>query len=117
MYVEAVFYNPHDFSKSLIIRLPVDIGSTYTWINRSKLKKLNVKPMVLRRFRTIRGEIIEREVGEAIIKYMGERATTIVVFAEETDAKVLGVCSGRAWLRGRSTMREIRTLKPSRLLT
>ena len=43
------------------------------------------------RFRTIEGRVIEREIGEAVIECLGERATRIVVFAEETDSEVLGV--------------------------
>jgi len=42
-------------------------------------------------FRTVEGKLVEREVGEALIECEGERATTIVVFAEEGDVEVLGV--------------------------
>ncbi|WP_252900964.1 hypothetical protein [Vulcanisaeta sp. JCM 14467] len=45
------------------------------------------------RFRTIEGRVIERDIGEVIIESMGERATTIVVFAQEGDAEVLGAYS------------------------
>ena len=84
-------YNPHDPSKYLDLELIVDTGSTYTWIGHSRLEKLNIKPMGRRRFRTIEGKIIEREIGEAIIEYLGEKATCIIVFAEENDIEVLGV--------------------------
>ena len=84
-------YNPHDPSKYLDLELIVDTGSTYTWIRRSRLEKLNIKPMGRRRFRTIEGKIIEREIGEAIIECLGEKATCIIVFAEENDVEVLGV--------------------------
>jgi len=56
------------------------------------LEKLGVKPMGRRRFRTIEGRIIERYIGEAaVIECLGEKATCIVVFAEEDDVEVLGV--------------------------
>ncbi len=42
------------------------------------------------RFRTIDGKIVEREIGEVVIECLGERATTIVVFAEDGDSEVLG---------------------------
>ena len=45
------------------------------------------------RFRTIEGRVIEREIGEAVTECLGERATTIVVFAEDEDAEVLGIYS------------------------
>jgi len=35
--------------------------------------------------------VIERDVGEAELRVLGERAHCPVVFAEETDAEVLGV--------------------------
>ena len=84
-------YNPYDHSKFLDLELLVDTGSTYTWIKREKLEKLGVKPMAKWRFRTIEGRVIEREIGEAVIECLGEKATRIVVFAEETDSEVLGV--------------------------
>ena len=55
------------------------------------LEKLGVKPMGRRGFRTIEGRIIERYIGEAVIECLGEKATCIVVFAEEDDVEVLGV--------------------------
>ena len=42
-------------------------------------------------FKTIEGKLVEREIGEALIECEGERATTMVVFAEEGDLEVLGV--------------------------
>ena len=84
-------YNPHDLSRYLDLELLVDTGSTYTWIKSDKLRELGIKPMSRRRFRTIENRIIEREIGEAVIECLGERATCIIVFAEEDDVEVLGV--------------------------
>ena len=84
-------YNPHDLSKCLDLELLVDTGSTYTWIKRDKLKELGIKPMSRRRFRTIDNRIIERDISEAVIECLGEKATCIVVFAEEDDVEVLGI--------------------------
>ena len=86
-------YNPHDLSKCLDLELLVDTGSTYTWIKRSKLERLGIKPMTKWRFRTIDGRVIVRDIGEVVIECLGEKATTIVVFAEESDNEVLGVYS------------------------
>ena len=69
----------------------VDAGSTYTRVKRARLSALELKPRGRRVFRTIEGRLVEREMGEAIIECEGERATTIVVFAEEGGAEVLGV--------------------------
>jgi len=84
-------YNPHDLSRCLDLELLVDTGSTYTWIKRDKLRELGVRPMGRRRFRTIEGRVVEREIGEAVVECLGERATCIIVFAEEDDVEVLGV--------------------------
>ena len=89
-------YNPYDLSKCLDLELLVDTGSMYTWIKRGRLERLGIRPTGRRRFRTIENRIIEREIGEAVIECLGERATTIVVFAEDAedkDAEVLGVYS------------------------
>lgn len=84
-------YNPRDPSRYLELELPVDTGSTYTWVKRSRLKELGVESMGRRRFKTIENEVIEREIGECVIECLNRRATTIVVFAEETDNEVLGL--------------------------
>lgn len=73
------------------MELLVDTGSTYTWIPKKILKKLGLKPKTVRRLKTIDGKLLNRSIGEAVISYMGEQATRMVVFAEEKDAKVLGV--------------------------
>ncbi|MEM3440098.1 MAG: hypothetical protein QXQ76_04425 [Candidatus Bathyarchaeia archaeon] len=75
------------------LELLVDTGSTYSWIGREKLEGLGIRPMAKWRFKTIEGKLIERDIGEAIIECLGERATRIVVFAEGGDAEVLGVDS------------------------
>jgi len=83
--------NPREPAKSVELELIVDTGSTYTWVKRGTLESLGLKPKGRRRFKTIRGELIEREVGEASIECLGERATCMVVFAEEEDQEVLGI--------------------------
>lgn len=84
-------YNPHDVSKCLDLELLVDTGSTYSWVKRERLEHLNIKSTSKWKFKTIEGRIIERDIGEAVIESLGERATRIVVFAENGDAEVLGV--------------------------
>jgi predicted aspartyl protease len=88
---EVRLYSPRDLTKHLVLELLVDTGSTYAWVKRDKLEKLDVKPMTKWKFKTIEGKIIEREIGEAPIECLDERATTIAQFAEDGDAEVLGV--------------------------
>jgi len=84
-------FNPHDSSKQIELELLVDTGSTYTWIKRDRLEELGIKPMGKWKFRAIEGRVIERDIGEAIVECLGERATRIFVFADKEDAEVLGV--------------------------
>jgi predicted aspartyl protease len=80
-----------DLSKLQEVSLLIDTGSMYTWINRSTLKNLQIPPIGSRKFKTVEGKLIEREIGGTMIEYDGERVTTIVVFALEKDAEILGV--------------------------
>jgi len=84
-------YSPRDPSRCLEAELLVDTDSTYSWVKRSRLEELGLRPMSRWKFKTIEGKIIERDIGEAVVECLGERATMIVVFAEDGDAEVLGV--------------------------
>jgi len=83
--------NPQDNTKCIETELIVDTDSTYTWVRREKLEAIGIRPSKVRKFRTIEGKTIEREVGEAVIECLGESATRIVVFAEKGDAEVMGI--------------------------
>jgi clan AA aspartic protease len=78
-------------SGSKEVELLVDTGSTYTWVLDKTLKEIGVKPKKQWKFKTVDGRVIKREIGEAIVEWDGERATTVVVFAKEKDKEVLGV--------------------------
>ncbi len=86
----AKICNPQDSTKCVETELIVDTG-TYTWVRREKLEAIGIRPSKIRKFRTIEGKTIERGVGEAVIECMGERATSIIVFAEKDDVEVMGV--------------------------
>src|SRR5438309_7499309 len=89
-YADITIYG-RDSTRSKSIRLLVDTGSTYTWVGSKLLRELAIQPLKEREFRTVEGRKPRRRVGEALIEAFGERATTIVVFAEKNDARVLGV--------------------------
>ena len=80
-----------DPSRSEQVEILVDTGSTYTWVSKALLRRLKIGGRTARNFRSMDGSLLERRVGEAVVEYDGERATTIVVFAEECDAQVLGL--------------------------
>jgi clan AA aspartic protease len=73
------------------VELVVDRGSVFTWISRSVLEELGVRPRRVRRFRTVDGRVVARGVGVATIVYEGCEGDVEVVFAEKGDAEVLGV--------------------------
>jgi len=79
---------PHRFTE---LELVVNTGATYTWIKRERLETLGITPQRRRTFRTISGQLIDRDIGEALITCLGETATRIVVFAEKEDFEVVGV--------------------------
>jgi predicted aspartyl protease len=83
--------NPQDRARCLDLELIVDAGSTYTWIRRERLESIGVRPSGTRRFRTIEGRAVEREIGEAVIECLGERAIRLVMFAGRDDVEVMGV--------------------------
>jgi len=73
------------------LSLLVDTGAAYSWVPRNLLKKLGVTPTRKARFKTIKGEVIVREVGHVFAEHEGETAPTTVVFAEDKDASVFGL--------------------------
>jgi len=90
-YANVRICNKYDQSKCITVELLVDTGSTYTWVKADKLKSIGVEVTGKRKFKTIEGRVIEREIGEAVIEYMGEKATCIVVFGLDKDVEVLGL--------------------------
>jgi len=73
------------------VELLVDTGSTYTWVFKEILERLGIKSERERDFRTIESKFIRRAIGMGVVECMGERAPTVLVFAEDKDVKVLGV--------------------------
>ena len=73
------------------VRLLVDTGATYSWISRRTLEKLGVKPTRKMRFKTMKGDIVERDIGHVLVEYNDEEAPTAMVFAEDRDGNVFGL--------------------------
>lgn len=86
-----VFIKNLESSKEREVELIVDTGSIFTWVSRKILEELDVKPRRVRKFKTIDGRVIERFTGIVSIKYEDYEGDVEVVFAEESDAEVLGV--------------------------
>ena len=71
----------------------VDTGSEYTWITSALLAELGIGRERKQRFRLADGSVIERDLGYAIVHAGGTEAPDLVVFAEESDAVLLGAHS------------------------
>ncbi len=73
------------------VELLVDTGSTYSWIDKTTLEDIGIERKGKHKFKTIEGKILERGIGEAKINIDEKETFIIIVFAEDEDAKVLGV--------------------------
>lgn len=78
-------------TRSEEVRLLVDTGSTCSWISRKTLEKLGIKPVRKMRFKTMSGDIVEREIGHVFVEYDSEEAPTTLVFAEDDDGNIFGL--------------------------
>ena len=88
VYAQVTLKGPRGVRR---LRLLVDTGSTYTWLRTSLLREIGVKPVAEDAFETIEGQDAYRPIGEAVIEYEGDARTTVVVFAGEREAQVLGL--------------------------
>ncbi len=68
----------------------VDTGSTYTWIPRQLLERLDVRPQFQREFETADGRIAVRDMAVTMVRWDGETMPTLVVFGGNSDAVLLG---------------------------
>jgi predicted aspartyl protease len=73
------------------ISLIVDTGSEDTWIRRSLLEELGLKPRFARTYRTISNARVQRQVGPVEIECLGIQMPCPTVYADDEDANVLGV--------------------------
>lgn len=71
----------------------VDTGNEYTWIPSTLLEELGIRRERKQRFRLADGSVIARDLGYAIVHAGGTEAPDLVVFAEESDAILLGAHS------------------------
>ena len=68
----------------------VDTGSLATWIPADLLRKIGVKPEKKFRARTATGEVVERDIGYAILRVGRRQTIDEVVFARPGDLRLLG---------------------------
>ena len=73
------------------LELLVDSGATYTMINGTFLRKLQVRPLEEREFTLANGQMIKRKVGGVRIRIGDRQGFSSVIFGEENDQQILGV--------------------------
>ena len=73
------------------IEVLVDTGAELTWLPAEMLQRIGIQPRRKRTFTTATKQLIEREVGYAILRAEGFETNDEVVFAQPTDLSLLGV--------------------------
>ena len=111
--VKVTIINPVSALESNVDLL-VDTGALLTSVPRKILESLEIKPIGKRKLRVYGGQIIEREVAAALIKYGNVKAGVTVLFAEEKDTPVLGATALEAL--GYQVDPITKQLKPAELL-
>jgi aspartyl protease family protein len=82
--------NPAAPSERVPVEFLVDSGAVYSFVPRPVLERLGIEPHSRQRFRLADGSSIERDRGDALFFYKGQRGAAPVVFGEQGDAVLLG---------------------------
>jgi predicted aspartyl protease len=69
----------------------VDTGSEVSWLPKQLLLDAGITPRGKKRFVMANKQIIERDIGYAILTAEGYTTNDEIVFAEESDMSLLGV--------------------------
>ncbi len=72
------------------VSLLVDTGATISWIPRSTLQKLDVKPVSSLPFSLADGRTLERETSAVLLTIDGRKGAVPVAFGEPGEEAVLG---------------------------
>ena len=90
--VNVIACNPQrEDSVTPAIEVLVDTGAELTWLPAELLDKAGIKPRRKRTFQTATKQLIERDVGYAILRANGYETADEIVFAQPTDLNLLGV--------------------------
>ena len=71
----------------------VDSGAVYSFVPRAVLERLGIEAHSRQRFRLADGSTIDRDRGDALFFYRGQRGASPVIFGEVGDATRLGAVS------------------------
>jgi aspartyl protease family protein len=82
--------NPAQPDRRVAIDFLIDSGAVYSFVPREVLQQLGIASHSRQRFRLADGSTIERDRGDALFFYKGQRGAAPVIFAESGDATLLG---------------------------
>ena len=83
--------NPSDSSREASVEVLVDTGAVFSFVPADLLTRLGITPIEQATFQLADSRRIERPVGEARFFYDGKQGVSKVIFAQPTDATVMGV--------------------------
>ncbi len=83
-------WNPIDPSRPEEFEVWVDTGASYSWLSRSRLESLGIRPARRMVFRTIEGRTIERDLAAVFVRVDGYTGGDTLVMGEPGDAEVMG---------------------------
>ena len=91
-YVDCTVANMAARDKSILIeQLIVDTGSEFTWLPEQVLLGIGVKvEKADQKFVMANGEVINRDIGYAIVRVNGFETVDEIVFARDGDLNLLG---------------------------
>lgn len=85
--------NPAAPDRREAVEFLVDSGAVYSFVPRPVLERLGIQPHSRQRFRLADGSTIDRDRGDALFFYGGQRGAAPVIFGEPGDATLLGAVS------------------------
>lgn len=88
-YLDIKVKNPQAPKKEITGHFLVDSGAVFSVMPESVLKKLGIKPTDKQKFSLANGEVIEKQVGNALFEYRNKLRSSPVVFGEK-DIFLLG---------------------------
>jgi predicted aspartyl protease len=90
--VNLTAINPKDEQRCTPpVEVMVDTGAEVSWLPKQLLLDAGITPRGKKRFEMANKQIIERDIGYAILTAEGYSTIDEVVFAEESDISLLGV--------------------------
>lgn len=90
-YVEAKIYNPAKPKKGSKKKFLVDMGAIYSVVPSGDLKHLGIEPYSKEQFTLANGEVVERDVGDAIFEIHNKKRASPVVFGQKGDSNLSGM--------------------------